>query len=60
MSCEVTSVIIAAEVGEGLCLSSAPPLRTQGTGTALNRFYLENKTDCPVQAALQVIDVLHS
>lgn len=58
MSCEVTSVIIAAEVGEGLCLSSAPPLRTQGT--ALNRFYLENKTDCPVQAALQVIDVLHS
>lgn len=54
----MTSVIIAAEVGEGLCLSSAPPLRTQGT--ALNRFYLENKTDCPVQAALQVIDVLHS
>lgn len=49
--------LIAAEVGEGLCLFSAPPERTQRTGTALfSQFLLffgkENCLPCPACSAV--------
>lgn len=62
MGCEVTSEIIAAEVGEGLCLVISPTWEDTEDGYSSKSLFLLllGKENCPVHPVVQVIYVLHS